>query len=100
MERRGTCFPGVFFTFAVFGATGWLLTSLLRQVESASAAIGKVWSVLELGVELQLERVVAELPPLESTTEWKVEETRLREWEPQFAPLEAATVSTAEAERL
>ncbi len=51
-------------------------------------------------VELQLARKVAELPPLESATEWQVEQTRRRVIKSQLDPLEAVKGLTAEAERL
>ena len=51
-------------------------------------------------VELQLARKVAELLPLESATEWQVEQTRRRVIKSQLDPLEAVKGLTAEAERL
>ena len=56
--------------------------------------------MLESGVEAQSEWEVAESPPLESATEWEEEEAQRLVVASQFAPLEAATGLTAEAERL
>ncbi len=64
-----------------------------------SGATGRVKLESEVGGEAQSVWVVAELPPLESITEWKEAGTRLRELVLQLAPLEAATELQAEAER-